>query len=476
MIVVCCRCHTGSELDDELFEHDGEGDMPLVEPVPRGWLPDPDSDHGSIHPGCPDDPGAAPSGQGPPAGQAAPVRRVRYLNVGRLTGLSCPTTRRDARAGTCLAAASRTDGQALGMAYADAAHLHGPLPRIATVRLSSLTKKGSATGTSSPGWIPSICPAAAASIAARTALPNSASSSVCRRPSIPASFVALFNRTKTGLATRGPPVGVGFRRPGPPWGAAARRARAAALAAGRAAGRAPRRLARCRRGSGSAVAGCPAAAGSRPLALPGPSRLALAPPGGRPAGAPRLALSSRARSGARGASAGRPARLAGRSCSAPLRSTSRRRAARAAARRPRWPAGRRRASRRLPAGACAGARSSRPFAVVGVPPALARGASRRPVAGGRPPGVAPPRSASGGRRRIAAAARPPPAASYQHSPPSRPRQAHVPPRRSRSHRHARRAAAAAARSRPRGGAAAAQTGAQCQRRVERSPPRTHKCL
>ncbi len=23
-----------------------------MEPVPDGWLPDPDSDHGSIHPGC----------------------------------------------------------------------------------------------------------------------------------------------------------------------------------------------------------------------------------------------------------------------------------------------------------------------------------------------------------------------------------------------------------------------------------------
>ena len=43
---------SGAELEDELFEHDGEGDMPLVEPVPDGWLPDPDSDDGVVCPGC----------------------------------------------------------------------------------------------------------------------------------------------------------------------------------------------------------------------------------------------------------------------------------------------------------------------------------------------------------------------------------------------------------------------------------------
>ena len=40
MIVVCCRCNNvGAELDDELFEDDGGGTLPLMQPVPDGWYP-----------------------------------------------------------------------------------------------------------------------------------------------------------------------------------------------------------------------------------------------------------------------------------------------------------------------------------------------------------------------------------------------------------------------------------------------------
>ncbi len=43
-------------MDDEELEHDGEGDMPMAQPVPDGWLPDPDPDTDDgvrvVHPGC----------------------------------------------------------------------------------------------------------------------------------------------------------------------------------------------------------------------------------------------------------------------------------------------------------------------------------------------------------------------------------------------------------------------------------------
>ena len=42
MIVVCCRCRiVGVELDDDLLDEDGGGTLPLVQPVPDGWLPGP---------------------------------------------------------------------------------------------------------------------------------------------------------------------------------------------------------------------------------------------------------------------------------------------------------------------------------------------------------------------------------------------------------------------------------------------------
>jgi hypothetical protein len=56
----CCRCHVtpipplDGEDEDALdgAEDQGDPDLPVIEPVPEGWLPDPDSDHGLVCPGC----------------------------------------------------------------------------------------------------------------------------------------------------------------------------------------------------------------------------------------------------------------------------------------------------------------------------------------------------------------------------------------------------------------------------------------
>ena len=56
----CCRCHKTPippfDPEDEHEPGDGEDqgdpDLPTFEPVPEGWLADPESDHGMVCPGC----------------------------------------------------------------------------------------------------------------------------------------------------------------------------------------------------------------------------------------------------------------------------------------------------------------------------------------------------------------------------------------------------------------------------------------